>query len=112
MFRDRASDANDLGLHGNGKSAGVGVADTPEHDAVFLDNSQAPHVVSEDEVQERRPELVAEEGDIIEGVESERDAQAEDRSPALLRGSQGNRGHCPCHCHFPEVHERRCPTCS
>jgi len=76
MFRDRASDANDLGLHGNGKSAGVGVADTPEHDAVFLDNSQAPHVVSEDEVQERRPELVAEEGDIIEGVESERDAQA------------------------------------
>lgn len=76
MFRDRASNANDQGLHGNGKSAGVGVADTPEYDAIFFDNSHAPHVVSEDEVQERRPELVAEEGDIIEGVESERGAQA------------------------------------
>jgi hypothetical protein len=76
MLRDRSSDANDKGFHGNGNSAVVGVSDTPEHDSVFLDNSQAPHVASGQEVEERRPEMVAEEGDIIQGVESERGAQA------------------------------------
>jgi hypothetical protein len=69
MLRERASDAN-----GNGIA--VEVADTPRHDAIFLDDSQAPHVVSVDEDEERRPEMVAEEGDIIKGVEKERGAQA------------------------------------
>src|SRR5438445_138667 len=69
MLRERASDAN-------GKSIAADVADTPRTDSIFLDDSQAPHVVSGDEVEERRPEMVAEEGDIIQGVESERGAQA------------------------------------
>lgn len=74
MLRDRASNANDKGFHRNCNA--VGVSDTPEHDAIFLDNSQAPHVASGQEVEERRPEMVAEEGDIIQGVENERGAQA------------------------------------
>jgi hypothetical protein len=75
MLRDRASDANDKGVLGNGNRAGIGVSDTPQNHAIFLDDSQAPHV-SEDEVQDRRPEMVEEEGDIIEGVESDRGSQA------------------------------------
>src|SRR5260370_32855623 len=71
MLRERASDA-----HGNGTGTAVDIADTPRTDSIFLDDSQAPHVVSGDEVEERRPEMVAEEGDIIQGVESERGAQA------------------------------------
>ncbi len=74
MLRERASDANGDGFHGNGTA--VDVADTPRTDSIFLDDSQAPHVVSGDEVEERRPEMLAEEGDIIQGVESERGAQA------------------------------------
>jgi hypothetical protein len=74
MLRERASDANGNGVDGNGTA--VDVADTPRIDSIFLDESQAPHVVSGDEVEERRPEMVAEEGDIIQGVESERGAQA------------------------------------
>src|SRR5216684_8454031 len=76
MLRERASDANDNAFHGNGDGTAVDVADTPRTDSIFLDDSQAPHVVSEGEVEERRPEMVAEEGDIIQGVESERGAQA------------------------------------
>ncbi|HKP36842.1 MAG TPA: hypothetical protein VJT71_08280 [Pyrinomonadaceae bacterium] len=71
MLRERASDSN-----GNGNRTAVDVADTPRPDSIFLDDSQAPHVVSSDEVEERRPEMVAEEGDIIQGVERERGAQA------------------------------------
>jgi hypothetical protein len=68
MLRERASDAN-----GNGIA--VDVADPPGTDSIFLDDSEAPHVVVEDEVEERRPEMVAEEGDIIQEVERERGAQ-------------------------------------
>ncbi len=75
MLRERASDANGNGFHGNGDGTAVDVADTPRTDSFFLDDSQAPHVVSVGEVEERRPEMVAEEGDIIQGVESERGAQ-------------------------------------
>jgi hypothetical protein len=73
MLRERASDANSNGVHGNGTA--IDVADTPRSDSIFLDDSQVPHVVSSDEDEERRPEMVAEEGDIIQGVESERGAQ-------------------------------------
>lgn len=73
MLRERASDAYGNEFHGNG--AAIDVADTPRTDSVFLDDSQAPHVVSSDEVEERRPEMVAEEGDIIQEVEIERGAQ-------------------------------------
>ena len=71
MLRERASDSN-----GNGNRTAVDVADMPRPDSIFLDDSQAAPVVSGDEVEERRPEMVAEEGDIIEGVERERGAQA------------------------------------
>lgn len=74
MLRERASDAKGNGFHGNGTA--VDVADTPRPDSIFLDDSQAPDVVSGDEVEERRPEMVAEEGDIIQGVERERSGQA------------------------------------
>src|SRR5713101_1533379 len=76
MLRERASDAHGNGVHGNGDGTAVDVADTPRTDSIFLDDSQAPHVVSGDGVEDRRPEMVAEEGDIIQGVESERGAQA------------------------------------
>jgi hypothetical protein len=76
MLREGASDAHGNGVPGNGTGTAVDVADTRRTDSIFLDDSQAPHVVSGDEVQERRPEMVAEEGDIIQGVESERGAQA------------------------------------
>jgi len=76
MLRERASDANGNGFQGNRNGPAVDVADTPRTDSIFLDDSQAPHVVSGDEDEERRPEMVAEEGDIIQGVESERGAQA------------------------------------
>src|SRR6266852_9137523 len=69
MLRERASEAN-----GNGITSDV--ADTRRTDSIFLDDSQATHVLSGDEVEERRPEMVAEGGDIIQGVESERGAQA------------------------------------
>src|SRR5713101_7549806 len=74
MLRARASDAHGNGVRGNGTA--VDVADTRRTDSIFLDDSQAPHVVSVGEDEERRPEMVAEEGDIIQGVESERGAQA------------------------------------
>jgi hypothetical protein len=76
MLRERASDANGYSVHGDGDGIAVDVADTPRSDSIFLDDSQAPHVVSGDEDEERRPEMVAEEGDIIQGVEIERGAQA------------------------------------
>ena len=76
MLRERASDAHGYGVPGNGTGTAVDVADTRRPDSIFLDDSQAPHVVSGDEDEERRPEMVAEEGDIIQGVESERGAQA------------------------------------
>lgn len=76
MLRERASDATGNGFPGNRNGPAVEVADTPRTDSIFLDDSQAPHVVSVDEDEERRPEMVAEEGDIIQGVESERGAQA------------------------------------
>jgi len=76
MLRERASDANGNGFLGNRNGPAVDVADTPRTDSIFLDDAQAPHVVSGDEDEERRPEMVAEEGDIIQGVESERGAQA------------------------------------
>src|SRR5260221_12721446 len=76
MLRERASDANGNGFHGNGDGTAVDAANTPRTESIFLDDSQAPHVVSGDGVEERRPEMVAEEGDIIQGVESERGAQA------------------------------------
>ncbi len=76
MLRERASDANGNGFQGNRNGSAVDLADTPRTDSIFVDDSQAPHVVSGDEVEERRPEMVAEEGDIIQGVESERGAQA------------------------------------
>ena len=76
MLRERASDANGNGFPGNRNGTAVDVADTPRTDSIFLDDSQAPHTVSGGEVEERRPEMVAEEGDIIQGVESERGAQA------------------------------------
>jgi len=76
MFRERASDANDNGFHANGNSTAVDVADTPRTDSIFLDDSQAPRVASSQEVEERRPEMVVEEGDIIRGVENERGTQA------------------------------------
>jgi hypothetical protein len=74
MLRERASDDKNNGFHGN--DTAVDVADTPRPNSIFLDDSQAPHVVSGEEVEERRPEMVAEEGDIIQGVERERGAQA------------------------------------
>jgi type II secretory pathway pseudopilin PulG len=74
MLRERASDAKGNEFHGNGTA--VDVADTPRPDSIFLDDSQAAPDVSGDEVEERRPEMVAEEGDIIQGVERERGAQA------------------------------------
>src|SRR6266567_4575759 len=76
MFRERASDAAGSGFRGNRNGPAVDVADTPRPDSIYLDDSQAPHVVSVDEDEERRPEMVAEEGDIIQGVESERGTQA------------------------------------
>ena len=76
MLRERASDGNGNGFQGNGDGSAVDVANTPRTESIFLDDSQASHVVSGDEVEERRPEMVAEEGDIIQGVESERGAQA------------------------------------
>src|SRR6266536_1900262 len=75
MLRERASDANGNGFQGNRNGPAVDVADTRGTDSIFLDDSQAPHVVSGDEVEERRPEMVAEEGDIIQGVECERGVQ-------------------------------------
>src|SRR5216684_7197636 len=75
MLRERASDANDNASDANSNGTAVDVADTPRTDSILLDDSQAPHVVSGDEDEERRPEMVAEEGDIIQGVESERGAQ-------------------------------------
>ena len=75
MLRERASDATGNGFPGNRNGPAVDVADTRRTDSIFLDDSQAPHVVSVDEDEERRPEMVAEEGDIIQGVESERGAQ-------------------------------------
>src|SRR5713226_10281996 len=76
MLREQASDATGNGFPGNRNGPAVDVADTPRTDSIFFDDSQAPHVVSVDEDEERRPEMVAEEGDIIQGVESERGAQA------------------------------------
>src|SRR5438067_8438465 len=73
MLRERASDAIGNGVHGNGT---VVDADTPRTDSIFVNDSQAAQVVSVDEDEERRPEMVAEEGDIIQGVENERGAQA------------------------------------
>src|SRR5437588_1942770 len=74
MLRERASDAIGNGVHGNGTL--VDVADTPRTDSIFVNDSQAAQVVSVDEDEERRPEMVAEEGDIIQGVENERGGQA------------------------------------
>ena len=74
MLRERASDAIGNGVHGNGTV--VDVADTPRTDSIFVNDSQAAHVVSVDEDEERCPEMVAEEGDIIQGVENERGGQA------------------------------------
>src|SRR5712691_128372 len=76
MLRERASDTNGNEFRGNGDGTAVDVADTPRTASIFLDDSQAPHVVSGEEYEERRPEMVAEEGDIIQGVEIERGAQA------------------------------------
>src|SRR5438128_1495188 len=76
MLRERASDANDNGFQGNRNGSAVDLEDTPRTDSSFLDDPQAPDVISEGEFEERRPEMVAEEGDIIQGVESERGAQA------------------------------------
>ncbi len=75
MLRERAPDANGYGFQGNRNGPAVDVAETPRTDSIFFDDSQAPQVVSEDEVEERRPEMVAEEGDIIQGVERERGVQ-------------------------------------
>src|SRR6266404_8086722 len=75
MLRERASDATGNGFPGNRNGTAVDVADPPRTNSIFLDDSQAPHVVSEDEVEERRPEMVAEEGDIIQEVERERGAE-------------------------------------
>jgi len=75
MLRERASESKGNGFHGNGNATAVDVVGTPLTDSIFLDNSQGPQFVSEDEVEERRPEMVAEEGDIIQAVESERGVQ-------------------------------------
>src|SRR5947209_463555 len=74
MLRERASDANRNGVHSNGTV--VDVADTPRTDSIFVNDPQAAHVVSGHEIEERRPQMVTEEGDIIKGVENERGAQA------------------------------------
>ena len=69
MLRERASDANRNGIAAD-------VADTRRTDAVLFGDSPAPRTVSGHEVEERRPQMVTEEGDIIKGVENERGAQA------------------------------------
>jgi hypothetical protein len=69
MLRERASDANRDAIAGD-------VGDLPWTDSILLDDSPAPHVVFGDEDEERRPEMMVEEGDIIQGVERERGAQA------------------------------------
>jgi len=51
MLRERTSDAKGNGCHGNSDGTAVDVADTPRTDSIFLDDSQAPHVVSGDEVE-------------------------------------------------------------
>ncbi len=76
MLRERASDANGNGFQGKRNGAAVDVADTPRTNSIFLDESQAPDVVSGDEVEGRRPEMVPEEGAIIQGVKSKRGPQA------------------------------------
>jgi hypothetical protein len=86
VLRERASDATDKGF---GSGAAVGVSFTPQHDAIFLDDSPAPHVVSGHEVEERRPEMVAQEGDIIQAVESERGAQTSRRRKRIVRALLG-----------------------
>ena len=69
MLRERASNANRNGIAAD-------VAYTRATDSVLFGDSPAPHTVSGHEVEERRPQMVTEEGDIIKGVENERGAQA------------------------------------
>jgi len=68
MLRERASDANRNGIAAD-------VAYTRRTDPVLFGESPAPRPVSGHEVEERRPQMVTEEGDIIKEVENEHGAQ-------------------------------------
>jgi hypothetical protein len=69
MFRERSNNEAGVGYGDLGRGVDE-LRQPPPVESVFLDESNAPEVSFDED--ERRPEMLSEEGDIIDGVEAER----------------------------------------